>query len=66
MFVCEILHVYADGHFVVVVLVNNKKFDFNPIVNFEIVSNSFEKLNQFIYLLIKQFGIDFPQIHQQN
>ena len=42
MFVCEILHVYTDGHFVVVVLVNNKKFDFNPIVNFEIVSKMFE------------------------
>ena len=27
---------------------------------------SFENLNQFIFELIKQFGIDFPQIHQLN
>ena len=34
----EILHVYTGGHFVVVILVNNKKYTFNSSVNFEIVS----------------------------
>ena len=42
MFLKEILHVYTGGHFVVVVLVNNKKYTFNSTVNFEIVSKMFE------------------------
>ena len=42
MFLREILHLYTGGHFVVVVLVNNKKYTFNSTVNFEIVSKMFE------------------------
>ena len=42
MFLREILHVYTGGHFVVVVLVNNKKYTFNSTVNFEIASKMFE------------------------
>ena len=42
MFLLEILHVYTGRHFVVVVLVNNKKYTFNSTVNFEIVSKMFE------------------------
>ena len=36
------MHVYTGGHFVVVILVNNKKYTFNSTVNFEIVSKMFE------------------------
>ena len=43
MFLREILHVYTGSHFVVVVLVNNKKYTFNSTVNFEILSEMFEK-----------------------
>ena len=42
MFLREILHVYTGGHFVVVVLVNNKKYTFNSTVNFEIASKMFK------------------------
>ena len=42
MFLREILHVYTGGHFVVVVLVNNKKYTFNSTVNFEIASKMYE------------------------
>ena len=34
--------VYTCRHFVVVVLVNNKKYTFNSTVNFGIVSKMFE------------------------
>ena len=33
---------YSGGHFVVVVLVNNKKYIFNSTENFKIVSKMFE------------------------
>ena len=36
------LHIYTGRDFVVVVLVNNKKYIFNSTVNFEIVSKMFE------------------------
>ena len=35
---------YTGGHFVVVVLVYNKKYTFNSTVNFEIVPKLFEML----------------------
>ena len=37
---------YTGGHFVVVVLVNNKKYTFNSTVNFEIASKMFENINK--------------------
>ena len=42
MFLLEIFNVYAGSHFVVVVLVNNKKYTFYSTVTAEIVLKIFE------------------------
>ena len=43
----RIFHVYTGGHFVVVVLVNNKKYTFNSSVNVE-------KMSKFLKTLTNQ------------
>ena len=48
MFLCEILHVYTGGHFVVVGLVSNKKYTFNSTVNFEKASKVFKMFKNII------------------
>ena len=61
----NIPYVFTGGHFVVVLLVNNKKYTFNSTVNVEIVSKMcgmFEIINKFLSTLsTKVLSAKFPK-----